>query len=77
MIIVQDVERRIGTAEVIKPDLVARLLKLLQTAEQIMLFFDQRRFRHFDTEIISLQIIAGNDFFNNRKRVHEVEIMTR
>lgn len=77
MIIVQDVERRIGTAEVVKPDLVARLLKLLQTAEQIMLFFDQRRFRHFDTEIIPLQIIAGNDFFNNRKRVHEVEIMTR
>ena len=54
MIVVKDVERGIGTAEVIEPDLVARLLELLQTAEQIVLFFDQRRFRHFDAEKIPL-----------------------
>lgn len=35
MIVVKDVERGIGTAEVIEPDLVARLLELLQTAEQV------------------------------------------
>ena len=77
MIVMQDVERRIGTAEVVEPDLIARPLKLPQGLNQVMLLFDQRRFRHFDADIVPLQVIAGYDIFNHPKRVHEVEIMAR
>ena len=77
MIVMQDVERRIGTAEVIEPDLIARPLKLPQGLNQVMLLFDQRRFRHFDADIVPLQVIAGYDIFNHPKRVHKVEIMAR
>ena len=75
MVVMQYVERRIGTAEVVEPDLIARPLKLPQGLNQVMLLFDQRRFRHFDTDIVPLQVIAGYDLFNHHKRVHEVEIM--
>lgn len=75
MVVVQDVERRIRTAEIIEPDLVARPLELPQSLDQVVLLFDQRRLRHFDADIVPLQIIAGNDFFNHGIWVHEIEIM--
>ena len=77
LVILQDVERGVGTAEVVEPDLIARLVELVQLLDEQVTVLDERRLCDFDAQVIARDVVLFDDALDEGERVHQQEVVAR
>ena len=77
LIVLQDVERGIGAAEVVEPDLIARLVELAQLVDEQVAVLDEHRLRDLDAQVVARDVVLLDDALDEGERVHQDEVVTR
>lgn len=75
LVVLQDVERGIGAAEVVEPDLIARLVELAQLVDEQVAVLDEHRRRDLDAQVVARDVVLLDDALDESERVHQHEVV--